>query len=218
MPPARLPLCFFSLVSLLTLLPQGVAVAQDVSYEDVGGVRYRVTRRFVDQQVPTTVMRDQQQTVYAPQSTTETIRQQQLYSVPVTEYQMVSELHGRWNPFVKPYWTHKLEPVTRWQQQMATVEIPVTRTNLVPQTRTVQVPATEMRTERREIVERLAVGPSASYAAQSSAPRTNNGLAGVTTRSATIAAVPSRAAGGIAMKSDPPKQPTGWRNNETSRY
>ena len=112
--------------------------------------------------------------------------------MPVTEYQMVSNLHGRWNPFVKPYWTHKLEPVTRWQQQMATVEIPVTRTNLVPQTRTVQVPATAMRTERREIVERVAVGPSATYAAQSSAPQTNSGWAGVSTRSATIAAVPSR--------------------------
>lgn len=210
-------LCLAALAAATTLAPN--ANAQQVSYENVGGVRYQVTRQTVQHQVPVTVMRDQQQTVYAPQNTTNTIRRQQLYSVPITEYKMVSKLRGRWNPFVKPYWTHRLEPVTRWQQQVATVEIPVTQTSWVPQVRTVQVPATEMRTEQREIVRRVAMGPASTGLANAGQPAaTADGWASVSTRGATIAAVPTGPVGGIAMKSDPPRRSSGWREPNGQSY
>src|SRR5262245_18008069 len=85
------------------------ARADQVYTEDVDGIRYQVTKRTV--QVPVTQMQDQQQLVYRQQITTDTIQHQQLYTVPVTQYQLVSRLHGRFNPFITPYWTHHYEPV-----------------------------------------------------------------------------------------------------------
>ena len=81
----------------------------------------------------------------ASSSRRDTLQHQQLYTVPVTQYQLVSRLHGRWNPFITPYWTHHYEPVTTWQQQTATVQIPVSTVAWAPETRTVQVPTTTYR-------------------------------------------------------------------------
>ncbi len=129
-----------------------------VTYEDgPDGVRYQVTRRQTDRQVPVTVMEDRQQTVYRQQVTTQTLNHQQLYCTPVTQYRMVSRLNGRWNPFVTPYWTHQLKPVTHWQQQVATVQVPVAQSAWVPETRTVQVPVTTYRTAREETISKVAM-------------------------------------------------------------
>jgi len=118
--------------------------AQTTTIEDSGGVRWQITRRNV--QVPVTSTTAQQQTVYRQQYATQTLQHQQIYTVPVTQYQLVSRLHGRWNPFVTPYWTHHYEPVTTWQQQTASVQIPVSTMAWVPETRTVQVPTTTYQT------------------------------------------------------------------------
>ena len=118
--------------------------ADTTTIEETGGVRWQVTRRNV--QVPVTSTTSQQQTFYKQQSSTQTLQHQQVYSVPVTQYQLVSQLHGRWNPFITPYWTHHYEPVTTWQQQTANVQIPVTTMAWVPETRTVQVPTTTYQT------------------------------------------------------------------------
>lgn len=134
------------------------AQADTTSYEDVDGLRYLVTRRTV--QVPTTQVATQQQTVLRQQVTTQTIQQQQLYTVPVTQYQLVSTLHGRWNPFVTPYWTHEYQPVTTWQQQTGTVQIPVNSVAWVPETRTVQAPTTTYRTVDNAVVSKVYVGPA----------------------------------------------------------
>ena len=138
--------------------------AQEVKYEDVGGIRYQVTRQVVQRQIPVTEMQPQQQTYYRQQVATENVQQQQMYAVPVTQYQLVSTLHGRWNPFVTPYWTHEYQPVTTWQQQMATVQIPVSRASLVPDTRTVQVPVTTYRSAPYEQVTRVPIGASQTFA------------------------------------------------------
>ena len=126
--------------------------------EDIGGIRYQVTRETVPQSVPVTEMREQTQTIYRQQITTDTVQHQQVYSVPVTQYQVVSQLHGRWNPFMQPYWTHHYAPVTTYQTQVATVNVPVNRVAWAPETRTVQTPVTTYRTANAEIVRRTPIG------------------------------------------------------------
>ncbi|WP_428305600.1 hypothetical protein [Lacipirellula sp.] len=105
---------------------------------DRDGVRYAVTKQQVAVQVPVYENRSQEQTTYRQQITTENVQHQQVYHVPVTQYQVVTTIHNRWNPFAEPYATHHYEPVTTWQQQVGTVQIPVQRVSVVPETRTVQ--------------------------------------------------------------------------------
>jgi hypothetical protein len=143
--------------------------APRVEEETINGVKYQVTRQTVQQVVPVTIMQDRQQTTYAQQVTTETIPHQQAYTVPVTQYEMVATLHGRWNPFVEPYYTYEMQPVTYYQEQVANVQIPMNKVSWVPQTQTVKVPITEYRTAQQEIVTRVALtgGESAKTYASS---------------------------------------------------
>jgi hypothetical protein len=200
------------------------ARADTVTQETVDGVTYQVTRRTM--QVPVPQMTSQQQTVYRQQLTTQTLQHQQQYTVPVTQYQLVSTLHGRWNPFVTPYWTHHYEPVTTWQQQTGTVQIPVTQMTWAPETRTVQVPSTTYRTVDA-IVSRIPI--SASSMAGGSGQMLASGATSTsptTGPTATLAARPTAGtaiplagapptttggAGGRAMTSDPPREASGWQ-------
>jgi len=188
-----------------------IVSAQDVKYETgADGVRYQVSTRVVQRQVPVTVMQDRQQTVYAQQVTTNHITHQQLYNVPVTQYQWQSQLRGRWNPFTTPYWTHNLKPVTTWHQQVANVQIPVSRAAWVPQTKTVQVPVTQYRTAEETVTTRVAMNePRRLSSTQRSGEST-----------ATIAARPSTVPiGGRRLENDPPRQATGlWQSPSDSRY
>jgi len=205
--------CIALTTGVVVLFAQSVLGQQDVQYEERDGVRYRVTRQVVKRQVPVTVMQDRQQTSYVQKLQTNTINHQQCYSVPITQYQWVSRMHGRFNPFITPYWTHNLKPVTRWQQQVANVQIPVNQMSWVPQTRTVQVPVTEYRLAEEEIISRVAV----------SQPRTLSQAQPLSTnRPAMIAVRPSRSnagsIGGVALENDPPQQATGWRSPNNGRY
>lgn len=191
-----------------------LAVGQEVREVVRDGVRYQETRRVTQRQVPVTVMQDRQQTVYTQQLTTNTLNHQQLYCVPNTSYQWDSRLRGRWNPFITPYWTYNLRPVTTWSTQVANVQIPVNQVAWVPQTQTVQVPVTGYRTAEEETVTRVAMD---------STP-TSSGLASarpLSSPSATIAARPSTRLGGVALENDPPRQATGgWQSPSTlgNRY
>jgi hypothetical protein len=207
------------LIAASTAVP---ALAQ-VTYEDVGGIRYQVTRQTVPRQIPVTKTQEQQSTTYRQQVTTENVQHQQVYNVPVTQYRVVSRLNGRWNPFVQPYWTHHYEPVTSWQQQVGTVQIPVTRVAWAPETRTVQQPVTTWETHNQEIVMKTPIGPTplggapntalASRPAPSAPSATISPLSG-----AAATSVASRPLGGEALQSDPPRQATGWEKPTTSRY
>ncbi|NOY30365.1 MAG: hypothetical protein GXP28_09375 [Planctomycetes bacterium] len=190
----------------------GPAPAQEVKYETgADGVRYQVTTRVVKRQVPVTVMQDRQQTTYAQQITTNHLSHQQLYNVPVTQYQWQSQLRGRWNPFMTPYWTHNLKPVTTWHQQVANVQIPVSSAAWVPQTKTVQVPVTQYRTAEETVTTRVAMNEPRHLGS------TQLGSTGST---ATIAARPSTVLiGGRQLENDPPRQATGlWQSPSDSRY
>lgn len=218
-----------------------VARADEVTYEDRDGVRYQVVRRVVERQVPVTQMQSQQQTYYRQQVVNETVEQQQLYAVPVTQYQLVSTLHGRWNPFVTPYWTHEYQPVTVWQQQVAKVQLPVARATLQPETRTVQAPVTTYRLAKEEVTYRTPIGaatqPAATQALADAQPlgstpaaATEGYAAAAPTPaqpSATLVArapgsvptpAPPMSAGGVALESDPPRQASPWQREGDGRY
>lgn len=213
-------LCHASLLTLATWLSAAQAATAQVTQEIRDG--YQITRRVSQRQVPVTEMRDQTQTTYRQQITTDNYQTQQLYSVPVTQYQMVSKLRGRWNPLVTPYWTHEMKPVTTWTQQVATVSVPVTRSAWVPETRTVQVPVTTYRTAEEVTETRVALSPTAG-----SNSRTFADTRGADNRgpSATLAARPSshtsvasKPLGGVALENDPPRQATGWQPPSGGRY
>lgn len=207
------------------------AVAQTTTYEVVDGIQYQVTKRPVQVAVPQVAT--QQQTVLRQQMTTQTLQHQQQYTVPVTQYQLVSRLHGRWNPFVTPYWTHEYQPVTVWQQQTATVQIPVNSVAWVPETRTVQAPTTTYRTVEQIVRTPIGAAPTGGGSQQMLA-----GSAGAATTTsgptATLAARPSTGGtaapistarqpappissappaptyGGRALTNDPPAEASGW--------
>lgn len=208
----------------LGALAAGRPAAAQVTYEDVGGIRYQVTRQSVPRQIPITETLDQQQTTYRQQVTTDTVQHQQLYTVPVTQYQLVSRVHGRWNPFVTPYYTHHYEPVTTWQQQVATVQIPVNRVSWAPETRTVKTPVTTYRTANQEMLVRTPIGPATGPLPGSGTALAATAPSGASSQpTATLAARPSAPAasaptsGGTALMSDPPRQATGWQA-QPSRY
>jgi hypothetical protein len=196
------------------------AYGQSVQYEDgADGIRWQITKQTVATPVlvPTTV--PQQQTTYRQQVTTDNVPHQQVYNVPITQYQIVSELHGRWNPFITPYWTQRYEPVTTWQQQVATVNIPVTRVAWVPETKTVQQTVNTWKTVNSEIVRRDPIGAVPSGAGSNTAmaaarPLTSSSpSATLTPTDSASASIASRPVGGTAMQSDPPKQAgSGWQS------
>ena len=177
------------------------APAQNVNYEERDGVRYQVTSRTVQRTVPVTVMQDQHQTVYTQQITTDNIAAQQVYCVPITQYQLRSHLRGRFNPFITPYWTHNLEPVTTWHQQVANIQVPVSRVAWVPQTTTYQVPVTAYRNAEVEETTRVAMDEPRTFA--NAQPLSST---------ATIAARPGTPLGGVALENDPPRAATGWQS------
>ena len=127
------------------------------------GVQYQVTTRVTQRTIPTTEYQQREQKVYRPQVTTDYQTYQQMYMTPVTEYRMVSRMHGWWNPFAQPYWTHNVEPVTRWEARPVTVQVPVARTDWVEETRIAHVPVTTYRQVQDESITRTALNvPPAS--------------------------------------------------------
>ncbi len=151
-----------TLFTVATVLAIGahLASAQTVTHETKDGITYRVTRSIVQRPVVQTELQDRQQTVYREVITAETHDTYRTYQTPVTEYQWVTKMHGRWNPFVQPYFTQSYVSVTRWQPRPEVVSVPVTRRLWVRETRTVQVPVTTLRMASEEITSRVALnGP-----------------------------------------------------------
>ncbi len=196
------------------------AHAQQQDFIDKDGIRYQVIQQQIPTQVPVTEMRSQEQTTYRQQVTTENVQHQQVYHVPVTQYQAVQELHNRWNPFAEPYYTVRYEPITTWQQQVGTVQIPVSKVTMVPETRTVQQPVTTWKTVNNTITHHRAIGPTpagpGANTMMAAAPQQNNAA------SATLQPVQSPPAarvastnqpGGTQLQSDPPRHGVGNANS-----
>jgi hypothetical protein len=180
-------LCTFSWIAATAIGAMANAQTTTTMEDGPDGVRYQVTRQTVQRSIPTTEYQTREQKVYHPQITTEYQPYAQTYLTPVTEYQYVPHLRNWWNPFTGAYWTHDLEPYTRWEARPSVVHVPVSRTNWVEETRTTTVPVTTYRTVPEEYTSRVAV--SASPAGTS---------------------VASRPIGGQQIQSDPPRTGT-WR-------
>lgn len=156
-----------------------------VTYEQAGGVTYQVTR--TPKSIPVTEMRTEQHKTYVPQTTTQYQSYQQTYVAPVTQYQWVARQRGTWNPFVRPYWSSELQPVTTWQSSQGTVQVPTTRTDWVENNVTRQVPITTYQTVMDEHKVAVSAAPT--------------GALGGTA----IASRPAGTYGGTQMTSDPPR-------------
>jgi hypothetical protein len=179
------------------------AHAQDsTTYEtDANGVTWMVSNRVVQKSIPSTEYQTREQKVYKPQLTTQYQAYQQTYVTPVTEYQWVTRQRGLWNPFMQPYWSNELVPVTRWEARPSTVQIPISRTDWVEETRTTQVPVTTYRTVQDQQTSRVAVSAAPSGAA---------GATAIASRPAAIT--------GQQMQSDPPRSGNPYSNVPTSDY
>ncbi len=179
--------------------------AEEPRIVEKDGVQYRETRRVVKQPVVETQWEPREETYYRPRVSSQYRDTYRQVCSPVTEYHWMSRMHGRWNPFLTPYYTHHLVPVTRWEQRPEVVQLPVASTEWVAETRTVHVPVTRQRLAEREIIERVAVASSSApprtvtYYPSSDAPR--------------VASAPPTTlpVGGVQLPSDPPRYPTGWR-------
>jgi hypothetical protein len=161
------------------------------------GVTYRVTQRSI----PTTEYQAREQKSYRPQVTTEYQSYPQTHFTPVTQYQWVARQRGLWNPFIQPYWTHELAPVTHWEARSSTVQVPVARTDWVEETRVTHVPVTSYRT----VQDRVAV---------SATPLSSGAIAS----SSSSTSVASRPIGGQQMQGDPPRDGGPWGSANGTTY
>ena len=122
------------------------------------GIVYRQVTRSVDRPVVETTVEKQEKTVYKPQTVKETKPETQTVYTPVTEFKWQAELQGRWNPFRQPTIAYKQVPTTHWEARNQVINRTQTRTEWVPETRTVEVPHRIVRMEREQKVEYEAVG------------------------------------------------------------
>ena len=180
--------------------------ADEVKYYKKDGVTYRECRRIVHRPVTETQIRKTSQTVYRQQQTSEVREQVRTWWSPVTEYQCEPYLVGRWNPLVKPYFSSRMVPKTRWEQRTEIVQVPVTRCQLVPESRIVETPVTVRRLVPEETISRMAVrGPSpAALSPLQPTPRLT---------------AQDQIGGVKRLDNDPPRQgvDTAWRPSATSR-
>ena len=203
---------FFSTLAGFSLAIATSAQGQTSTRTEVGsdGVTYRVTDNTWQQSVPYTEMETRTNRVLQPQQSTQLQSYQQTYAIPVTEYRWVQRLRGWWNPLTPPYYTHHLEPVTRWNYQAATVQVPVNTTQWVEATQTVQVPVTKYKTVANTSTTRVALGA------------TPNSLSPVGQGSTTpvIASRPANSPyGSVRIENDPPREPSRLSEGlESRRY
>ena len=189
----------------LVLVPLALAPpaqAEEVRYFEKDGVTYRETSQMVQRPVTETRLETREQTVYREQYQRQVNESVRSVVTPVTEYRWVTVMRGRWNPFSQPYYTQELAPVRRWETRQEVVQTPVYRRELVPETRTVQVPITTQRVATEEVIRRVAVSGSAPAAANVATQASGNSLGGV-----------------ARLENDPPRRSTNWRAAEgTTRY
>ena len=193
-------------VGILLLVAPAVAAAQEVKVYENGGVKWQETRQVVPRPVYETKMVEQKQTVYREEIKTEQQTTYRNFQVPITEYHWEPYWANRWNPFSAPYLAYRYVPRTRWETRTQEIRTPVTRRELVPQVRTVQVPVTTQRMVDAEYIARVPVSAS-TPTTSATASKPNDPFA------AGAAPAKSSPIGGLfKMESDPPRQgATGWQ-------
>ena len=164
------------------------ALAQEVREVTDNGRVYREITQEYQKFVPQIKMQDQQQTYMVEKSETEQQTTYQTYQVPITEYRWEPYWANRWNPFSQPYLAYRYVPRTRWETRTSEIRTPVTKRELVPQTKTVQVPVTTMvpvpeRITRREFVRFTTDGLQGQTAVAKREPMAGSGTANLSNTS-----------------------------------
>ncbi|MFI4874213.1 MAG: hypothetical protein ACIALR_02700 [Blastopirellula sp. JB062] len=193
-----------TLAFLLGLLFAYEVRAQQPNYVQENGVTYREVVDVVKRPVVETTMRQHTEQVLVERFTTDMQESQRTYHVPVTEYRWEAYTPISLNIFAPPRVAYRWVPRTRWEPRVETVRTPVTRRDLVPETRTVSRPVTTTRMVEEKKISRVAV---------SNAPGRSNGASN-------IAAAPqeSQRVGGLGMQSDPPRVGTRLDPQPASRF
>jgi hypothetical protein len=122
------------------------------------GIVYRRVIRTVDTPVVETQVQSSETTVYRPQTVTETRPQLRTVYTPVLQYRLEQRVHGRWNPFQQPSIGYEHVPHTTWEARNETVHHVNTKTQWVPEKRTIEVPKQFVRMQREQKVEYEPVG------------------------------------------------------------
>lgn len=194
-----------ALAVLTSIVGHAAAIAEEVRYYEKDGVTYRESRTTVHRPVTETQMRQSTQTVYRQERTSEIREQVRTWWSPTVEYHSEPYLVGRWNPFVRPYFSSRFVPQTRWEQRSEVIQVPVTTCRMVPESRTVKVPVTVRRWVPEEVIRRVAVrGQPPTLAPLSPTPTLTDA---------------DRIGGVARLDSDPPRQgvSTAWRASAATR-
>ena len=144
-------------LAVLAVLAGPLAAQDDVRYFERDGVTYREVRRAVKRPVVETRYDQREQTVYRERLTTESQPLTRTYLTPVTRYEWQPRVHGTWNPFVQPYVAYHWVPVMQWERTVEESTQHVTRRELVPEKRVVQVPVRTTRMVEDEVITRTAM-------------------------------------------------------------
>jgi len=153
----------WGVVLLLTATP---VLAQEARFYEQDGQTWRESRRTVSRPIREVDYAPQSETVYETRYRTEMQSFSRPVYVPTTQYQWVPRWHGRWRIFQGPHLAYHLVPQTVWSVQRNDYQLPTTRVESVPITRTVQVPRTELKFVEKEEVTRVPVGPPRTIASR----------------------------------------------------
>ncbi|MCC6123562.1 MAG: hypothetical protein IT426_01220 [Pirellulales bacterium] len=198
------------LSAVTALFSVTLARADEGRYVQIGGITYYDVYRTVPRTVLETANRQTTRTVYKEQVNTETRDVARTWWCPVTSYRTETELVGKWNFFIEPYYETRLVPETHWVQHSEVAKMPVTCRKLVPETQTVQVPVTTRKVVWETVlVSRMMVG-GASPAGNGPVPRPTPQATPTPTPLQTYRPVQSgEPIGGIArLSQDPPRYGT----------
>jgi hypothetical protein len=122
----------------------------DIFTDPRTGITWRKVLRTFERPVMDQQFVTQQQTYLQPELVTTTRPLQRTLMIPVTQYELQTKWHGRWNPFVQPSLGYHYVPRTRFEPRVETIHVPSTETRYLQKTEMVQVPSPQLRVEKRE--------------------------------------------------------------------
>jgi hypothetical protein len=141
------------------------AHGQESRYFEEGGITFRETRTKIQQPVQELEYKDEQQTYYRERYITDMQPSAQTVYQPAVQYVWEPRWHGWWRIFEGPHVAYHLVPRSTWQPQVVNYQVPVTRREVIPETRTVRVAVPKLSMKEVENVTRVAVGPAAGRVA-----------------------------------------------------
>lgn len=144
-----------------TVLGPSTALGQNNSgylTDPATGIVYRKVTKTIETPVVETQVNTSEQTVYRPQTITETRPHTRTVYSPVLEYKWEPRVYGRWNPFRPPSVGYAHVPHTSWEARNEVVHHTNTRTQWVAERRTVEVPTQVVRMQREQKVDFEPVG------------------------------------------------------------